>query len=354
MTTASKHTALLKRLALEAGFDGAGVAPAWPPPHAAAFRRWLERGFAAQMGFLSRHVDVRLDPRRLLPGARSVACLAVTYHGRWDETKPAGSTAKPVGRVARYARGLDYHRVLRRRLDDLAARLRDDIDASFEVRPFVDTAPILERDLAAAAGLGWIGKNSMLIVPRLGSYTYLAGLVTTLELDPDAPLPDRCGRCRRCIDACPTGAIVEPYVVDARRCLSYLTIEHRDAIPEEFRPALGDRVFGCDACQAVCPHNRRAPVTDDADWQATGDAATPDLAGMVNGSREAYLALTRGRATRRAKHWMLRRNAAVALGNVGSADHADVLRLATADDDPNVAEHAAWALERIRHRPGGS
>lgn len=341
------HVRLIKDLAREAGFDRVGITAAKPPPHAHAFRRWLEPGYAAQMSYLHRHVDVRVDPRMLLPGARSVICLAVNYHHRSTEAERGETSGRPTGRIARYARGLDYHRVLRRRLDDLIARLRVGVDESFEARPFVDTAPVLERDLAAAAGVGWIGKNTMLITPGLGSYTYLAGLATTLDLQPDEPTPDRCGRCRRCIDACPTGAIIEPYVVDARRCLSYLTIEHRDAIPEPFRTAIGDRVFGCDACQAACPHNRRAPSTNDPVWTPADESAAPNLIDLVNCSRDAYLALTRGRATRRAKQWMLRRNAALALGNVGSVEHADALRVAARDDDPLVAEHAAWALERL-------
>ena len=343
------RTRLVKRIATELGFDRVGIGPVDPPPHAEFLRAWLDRGYAGRMAYLRRHLGVRLDPRRLLPGARSVICVAMNYyHPAPVETHDESSV--PHGRFARYAWGQDYHVLVRDRLDVLVQRLGEAVDEPFGSRPFVDTAPILERPVAAVAGLGWIGKNTMLIVPRLGSFVFLGGVMTTLALTPDPPLPDRCGRCRRCIDACPTGALVEPYVMDASRCISYLTIELRDAVPAELRPAVGDRVFGCDACQRACPHNRRAPATCEPSLRVRPPTPSTALVELLSWSRETYLRTTRGRAIRRAKLNMLRRNAAVALGNVGEPEHLFALQAVANDDDPALAEHACWAAERIRSR----
>lgn len=339
----------VKRIAVELGFQRVGIVPAGPPPHADFLRTWLDRGYAGQMRYLHKHVEIRRDPTLLLPGARSVICLAMNYHQPRPE--PAGATRDARGQIACYAWGRDYHVVVRRRLDVLVDRLAEETDEAFEARPFVDTAPVLERSLAAAAGLGWIGKNTLLIAPKLGSFLFLAGVVTTLPLRPDKPIADRCGRCRRCIDACPTGAIVEPYVVDAAKCLSYLTIEHRQAIPTEFRSAMGDRVLGCDVCQRVCPHNRRAPATTESEFR-TCPSAEVSLAESLTLSRNRYLAVTRGKATRRAKQHMLQRNAAIALGNVGGREHLSELRAMAQSNDPVLAEHAQWAVEQINDRTG--
>ncbi len=348
MTTA-EHTRLVKRIGAEVGFDRVGVAPAAPMPHAEFLRTWLAEGHAGRMAYMHRHLDIRLDPRRLLPGARSVICVAVNHHQRSPEPTAADPNVAK-GDVAQYAWGQDYHVVVRERLDALLERWRRDAGEAFDARPFVDTAPVLERPLAAAAGLGWIGKNTILIVPRLGSFVYLGGIVTTLALDADDVVPDRCGRCTRCMDACPTGALVEPYVLDPRKCISYLTIELRGAVPSELRSAMGDRVFGCDVCQRVCPHNRRAPVTTDPKLQARPPAPRIALRELLNWSRETYLQATRGRASRRAKLGMLRRNAAIALGNVGGPDDVPVLQAIESDEDAVLAEHARWAVAEIQKR----
>lgn len=341
----------IRRLATELGFDRVGIAPAEPPPHAEFLRTWLDRGYAGQMRYMHDHFEIRRDPRRLLPDARSVICLAMNYHQREAATEPDESE-DPKGQIACYAWGQDYHDIIRGRLDTFVERLADVIGEPFESRLFVDTAPVLERPLAAAAGIGWIGKNTALLVPRLGSFVFLAGLVTTLPLAPDAAVPDRCGRCNRCIEACPARAIVEPYVVDARRCISYLTIELRETIPAEFRPAIGDRIFGCDVCQRVCPHNRRAPLATESCFMADSSATRAALTELLNLSRDRYLELTRDRATRRAKLDMLRRNAAVALGNVGSPVHIPTLQAVVGQDDLLLAEHARWAIDRIERRRG--
>ena len=348
MTTAER-TSLVRRISAEVGFDRVGVAPPGPPPHAEFLRTWLARGSAGRMAYMHRHLSIRLDPRQLLPGARSVICVAANHHQRPPKPTSVDPNAAR-GDLTQYAWGQDYHVVVRERLDALLERLRREAGEAFDARPFVDTAPVLERPLAAAAGLGWIGKNTLLIVPRLGSFVYLGGIVTTLALDPDDAVPDRCGRCTRCMDACPTGALVEPYVMDARRCISYLTIELRGTVPIELRSAMGDRVFGCDVCQRVCPHNRRAPVTTDPKLQARPPAPSIPLRELLSWSRDTYLQATRGRASRRAKLGMLRRNAAIALGNVGGPDDVPALRAIESDDDAVLAEHARWAVAEIQKR----
>src|SRR5262245_20841187 len=234
------------------GFDLVGIARAEPGRRAAFLRDWLARGEGGEMAYLARNVERREDPRRVLPGARSVIALALVYDPG-ARPEPAGSTF----RVARYAGGDDYHDVLIDRVRALEAALSPLAGAPVHTRGYVDTGPVLERAFAAAAGLGWIGKNTLVIHPRLGSYLFLAVVVTDLVLDPTEPEPDHCGTCRACLDACPTDAFPEPYVLDATRCLSYTTIELRGAIPEPLRAAHGDRGFGCDVGQEVCPWNQR-------------------------------------------------------------------------------------------------
>src|SRR5262245_27036084 len=249
----------VKATARRLGFDLVAIGPADPPEHGGAFEAWLDAGHAGEMGYLERGRAQRLDPRRVLPGARAVIACALNYH--------QGREAAGPPHVSRYAWGVDYHDVMAPRL----AALRDDLLAAAPDatgRAYVDTGPVLERELAARAGLGWIGKNTMLLHPTLGSWLFLGVVLTTAELAFDAPLADRCGTCTRCLDACPTGAFVAPYVLDSRRCISYLTIEHRSAIAVELRPHLATMAFGCDICQTVCPWNHRAPITTEAAFTA--------------------------------------------------------------------------------------
>ena len=304
---------LVKDLARQAGLDRVGIARAAPASRADYYRAWLAAGYAGTMAYLGRNVRFREDPAALLPGARSIICVAAGYK-RPEPPTPAPDDP-PTGRVARYARGWDYHHVLRDKLNRLVAGLRSTLDEPFETRICVDTAPILERDLAAAAGLGWIGKNTLLIDARLGSYLLLGECLTTLELVPDEPQVDHCGTCTACLDACPTQAFPQPYVLDASRCISYLTIEHRGDIPPALRPRVGDWVFGCDICQEVCPHNRRAPDATDAELAADlvpGRLPLHELVALRSGQ---YRRLVRDTALRRATRNMLRRNAAIALEN---------------------------------------
>lgn len=320
-------TQLVKSLARDIGFDLVGVARAAPLPRAGYYREWIARGYGGTMDYLRRNIDIRADPRSLLAGARSVVCVAVDYK-RTDgflraATRELGAAADArvaVGRIAQYARGRDYHVVLRRMLRELVRRLRTEVGETFEARVCVDTAPVLERELAAAAGLGWIGRNTCLLNAAFGSYLFLGEMVTTLELRADAPVEERCGRCRRCVDVCPTRAFMGPYELDASRCVSYLTIEHRGGNDSGLSQSSGVHVFGCDACQQVCPYNAGGPLGGQVELAGDRLPASANLLhllGMGNGEYQAWLY---GTAGTRATPEMWRRNAFAALVNaVGGA-----------------------------------
>jgi epoxyqueuosine reductase len=366
--------------ARELGFDLCGVAPADAFPELAQVSTWLERGYAGEMNYLS---DARrADPRLVVEGARSVIVVALNYNATKPySTEQAGmrDDDSPRGWISRYAWGDDYHEVLRKKLNALVARMHEQWPGPFEARAYVDTGPVVERVAAKYAGLGWLAKNTCLINEQLGSWLFLGVILTTLELEPslgpgERPAADLCGNCTLCLDACPTQAFVAPYVLDARRCISYLTIELRGAIPEELRPAMGNAVIGCDICQDVCPWNRKSPVTQLAQFQprrserqghANGEngkekmenGATlfaPALEWLASLSQEEFSRIFRGSAVKRAKWRGLVRNACVALGNSGmrpgSEVHARIVPLLeriAASDDPLLAEHARWALQRL-------
>lgn len=341
------------------GFDLCGIAPATDFPELARLPEWLARGYAGEMRYL--HDARRRSPQAAMPGARSIIVCALNYNTPFPYSTSASSASaavssgSPRGWISRYAWGDDYHDVLGGKLDALVAAMRAEFaDAPFDARAYVDTGPVHERIAAHHAGLGWLGKNTCLINEQLGSWLFLGVILTTLELEPSlatathsipspSPLtpgayplpPDLCGQCTQCLDACPTGALVEPYVLDARRCISYLTIELRGPIPAEFHSALGGHVFGCDICQDVCPFNRRAPVSSDPRFlprQWAGDnqaiAPSPDplmpdslyhppLAPLARLTQGSFRTLFRGSAIKRAKHAGLTRNAALALKNAG-------------------------------------
>jgi epoxyqueuosine reductase len=290
----------VKSRALELGFDRVAIGPAGPPPHAAAFEHWLDTGRAGTMDYLAETRAARLDPARLLPGCRSVIAVALNY-ARADEPEWRG--------VARYARSADYHDTMRPRLH----ALRDHVSAAAgaQSRASLDTSAVLERDLAAAAGLGWIGKNTNLITPGLGSYYFIGIVLTTAVLAADDPMPDRCGTCTACLDACPTAAFDAPYALDARRCIAYLTIEHRGPIAEEFHALMGEWLFGCDVCQEVCPWNRHAPVARET-VPATPPPAPEALVAMTD---DEFRQRFRGSPLKRARREGLARNAAIVLAN---------------------------------------
>jgi len=358
------------------GFDLCGVAPAEAFPELARVSTWLERGHAGEMNYL--RDERRVDPRLALDGARSVIVVALNYNAPMPySTEQAGvhDADSPRGWVSRYAWGDDYHEVLREKLNALVARMHEQWPEPFEARAYVDTGPVVERVAAKYAGLGWLAKNTCLINEQLGSWMFLGMILTTLELEAslapgEPPAADLCGNCTLCLDACPTQAFAAPYVLDARRCISYLTIELRSAIPEDLRPAMGNAVIGCDICQDVCPWNRKSPVTELAAFQPRRielqnengkekmeNGATlfaPQLEWLASLSQEEFSRIFRGSAVKRAKWRGLVRNACVALGNSriarGSDAHARIVallkRLAVSDDGL-IAEHALSAMERL-------
>jgi epoxyqueuosine reductase len=343
----------IRQRALELGFDECRVAAAAAPEHAAHFQRWLRAGHHGQMAYLERNAEKRLDPQRILPGARSVIVLAASYAAAEPEPERAGP--RP-GVVARYARFRDYHAVLGERLEALAAFVNRLGGPDTRSRWYVDTGPVLEREWAQRAGVGFIGKHTNLISRRFGNWIFLGEILTTLELEPDAPEQNHCGRCTRCIEACPTRAIVAPFQLDARRCISYLTIELKGPIPPELRPAIGNRIFGCDDCLAVCPWNRFAREGQLMRSHARPELAAPDLLELLELDDAAFRARFADTPLSRVKRRGLRRNVCVALGNVGDAATLPALERAAADADPLVAEHARWAIQQIamRNQSAGS
>jgi len=307
LTTATL-TESVKALADELGFDRIAIGPAGPPEHGAEFRSWVEAGYGGGMGYLGRRLEERLDPSRVLPGARSIVCVALNYY-------QGATTDRSWDPVARYAWGRDYHDVITPRLERLATHLRD--AAGARCRAYVDTGPVLERDMAARAGLGWIGKNTMLLHPELGSWFFIGVVLTTAELDHDTSLPDRCGSCRACLDVCPTNAFVGPYVLDARRCISYLTIEHKGPIDRDLHDGIGSWEFGCDLCQSVCPWNRKAPITRERAF--VPDAAYPGASTVLAMADAEFREQFSGTPLLRPKAEGMKRNAAIALANTRRA-----------------------------------
>jgi len=361
------------------GFDRCGVVRAEKFPELAQTSEWLARGYGGEMKYLAD--PRRSDPQSVLLGGRSVIVCLLNYntaHPLSTETKPQNDQEEPRGWISRYAWGCDYHEVLRDRLDQLVDSFRDHFSGPFEARSYTDTGPVQERVLAKHAGLGWLGKNTLLLNETLGSFFFLGVILTTLDLAPsltanELPPPDLCGNCRQCLDACPTQAFVEPYVMDARRCISYLTIELRQGIPEEFREPMGRHVFGCDICQDVCPWNRRAPIaaleefrprvfpsqdeeqTDVSLSSEDESLLQPRLEWLAGMSEAEFREMFRDSPIKRTKWRGLVRNACNALGNSklrrGTKVHtrASILleRLA-ASAEPVIAESARWALSRIQ------
>jgi epoxyqueuosine reductase len=334
--------AALRAEAVRLGFCRVGIAPAVPPPHHAAFQHWLTAGRAGVMhDWLVRHEPLRRDPAHLLAGARSVIVLATDY-----PAEPPTPAESGRGRVARYARGDDYHDLLRARANALAAWLEARAPGC-HTRGVVDSAPLAERDYGLLAGLGWIGKNTMLIDPRAGSYFFLTALLTDLDLPCDTPLEtDHCGTCTACLDACPTDAFVEPRVLDATKCIATLTIEDHGSVPPALRAGMSDWVFGCDVCQEVCPWNRHASGSAEPAFQPRGGEATLDLAELLRLDEVAFRRRFKGSPLLRAKRHGLARSAAIALGNRPDPAALQALTAALADAEPVVREAAAWALGR--------
>lgn len=339
------------------GFNSCRVARCDVPEHAPEFRQWVNEGAAGEMQWLERGAAKRADPQQVLWGARSVLVLALNYWqgGAMEPARPrAGRTEirlegqpapQTYGRIARYALGDDYHDVVTPKLRQLDAFLQEHGGVQ---KCYVDTGPILERDFAAAAGIGWHGKSTMLVDQKLGTWFFLAEILTTLELPIDEPQTARCGSCTRCVNACPTGAIT-PHRLDARRCISYLTIELKGAIPLELRPLIGDRIYGCDDCLEACPWNRFAVASRESSFAAR-DAVKMPLRDYLALDDEHFRVLFRGSAIKRVKRCGFLRNVCVALGNIGDERDLSALERAAADPEPLIAEHATWAIEQITSR----
>jgi epoxyqueuosine reductase len=333
-------------LARRLGFDSCRVAACTPPPHATEFRNWLREGAAGEMYYMERGEEKRCDPQKVLPGTRSIVVVALNYF-QGERVRRSSRQIRSRGRIARYAWGDDYHDVIQNKLDKIDTFLRE---FGGEQKCYVDTGPILERDYAAQAGIGWHGKSTMLIDERVGTWFFLAEILTTLDLPPDAPVVDRCGTCERCINACPTGAITAPHRLDARRCISYLTIELKDSIPLEFRPLIGNRIFGCDDCLEACPWNRFAHASRETAFSARRSTSGMLLREYLALNDTEFRALFRDSPINRIKRPGFLRNVCVALGNVGDLSDLPALKQAAADPDRLISEHAAWAIQRIQQR----
>ena len=358
--------AAIRQRALEMGFDDCRFTMAKAPASADQFRSWLDAKQHGEMAWLERTASKRIDPQRVLSGASTVICLAANYGTRderrepraadfvpHDKTYPSTPDARPsTALIARYARFDDYHDVLGERLKQLAGFVNQLGGTETRSLWYVDTGPLLERDFAQRAGLGFIGKHTNVISRRHGNWLLLAEIITTLELEPDAPEQNHCGKCVRCLEACPTRAITAPFRLDARRCISYLTIELKGAIPVELRPAIGNRIFGCDDCLAVCPWNRFAREGRLLRERGRPELAAPDLVELLQLDEAGFNSRFAGTPILRTKRRGLLRNVCVALGNVGDKSALPHLQKAASDTEPLIAEHARWAMERIRCSSG--
>jgi epoxyqueuosine reductase len=342
--------AAIRQRAAELGLDHCRFTTAEPPASAEHFQRWLTADQNGEMTWLARNADKRIDPQKVLAGAKSIICLAASYH---LENRKSEIGNRKFGVVARYARFDDYHEVLSEQLKALTNFI--DLVADRKVRSlgYVDTGPMLERDLAQRAGIGFVGKHTNLISRNLGNWIFLAEILTTLELEPDAPEKNHCGTCTRCLAACPTNAITAPFQLDARRCISYLTIELKGAIPVELRPAIGNRIYGCDDCLAACPWNRFAREGNLLKPHARQDLAAPDLIELLQLDDAGFKARFAGSPILRTKRRGILRNVCVALGNVGDETALPALAKATQDAEPLIAEHARWAVQQIESRRAG-
>jgi epoxyqueuosine reductase len=340
--SATDLTERIKAEAAQLGFTLAGVCAAVEPTGISRFAEWLEQGYAGEMGYLADRAAAYRHPAGVLEGAKSVVMLAMPYRSVEPQMPQAGQ-----GRVSRYAWGDDYHELIRERLNQLADFVKAQVAGS-NVRGVVDTAPLLEREFAQLAGLGWIGKNTLLLNKEFGSWFFLAALVLDVELTYDeAHTTDHCGTCRACLDACPTDAFVQPYVLDARRCISYLTIEHRSQIPEDLRAGIGDWLFGCDVCQDVCPWNHRVPPGMEQAFEPRMDMNPVELVSLFSLDEAEFRKRFRGSPLWRAKRRGLLRNAAIVLGNQKCRDAVPALTQALGDEEVLVREAAGWALTMI-------
>ena len=363
MKQISQITEPIKQAAHRAGFELAGIAPVRDLPELKHFPGWIEAGYAGEMKYMEARDQAgqlkRASLQSTAPWARSVIVCAINYNTPHPYSTQVDDPER--GWISRYAWSQqDYHEAVMRRLRIVEKSLRDTVGErgqhvlapgrqtpALQTCCYVDTGPLVERVYAKHAGVGWIGKNTCILNQKLGSWLFLGVILTSLELEPDLPAPDRCGTCTRCIDACPTDALIAPYQLDSNKCISYLTIEKRGPIQEEMRQGIGRHVFGCDICQDVCPWNRKAPATGAEEFRAREGLVNPALEWLAEMSAEEFREKFRGSPIRRAKRAGLRRNAAIAMGNSGNPRFLPVLENLRADDDPVVAESARWGLEQL-------
>ena len=342
----STLTQQIQQRANELGFELVGITPAVQSETIARYRQWIESGYAGKMDYLKRHLPLKTDVRQLLTEAKSVVSLAMNYYTLDPPKALANDPAR--GQISRYAWGDDYHDVIRQRLSELVDFIKQTAETELKTRVCVDTAPIIEREYAQKAGVGWIGKNTNLIHWRSGSWYFLAEVLINIDLESDVPPPrGSCGTCTRCIEACPTDAIIEPNLLDSRLCISYLTIELKESIPKALRPKIGNLIFGCDICQEVCPWNSKAVPTDEAAFQPRDGNLTPKLLSLIGMTQQAFSRRFKGSPIKRAKRRGFLRNVLVAIGNWGEPRAVPALKDALADDEPLVRSHAAWALGKI-------
>ena len=330
----------IRAQALACGFDDCRFAPARRATHADAYLEWVAQGQHGEMAWMERNQDRRCDPREVLPGCATVICLGLNYY-------PGDNPGTDDYRIARYAWNNDYHDLIGTMLQQLDQRLQE---MGGTQRYYVDTGPVLERDFASDAGLGWNGKSTVQIHRTYGTWLFLAEILTTLKIPTDAPFGDHCGKCTRCITACPTQAIISPHKVDARRCISYLTIEHKQSIPLEFRRAMGDRIYGCDDCLSACPWNRFAQISQQSQFHAREEIFQHRLRDFLLLDDDTFRNVFAKSPIKRIKRNRFLRNVCVALGNTGNREDLPALELAAKDEDALIAEHALWAVEEIRSR----
>ncbi len=352
MNSPGQISSLVKEAARHAGFELAGIAPVRDFPELHYFEQWIAAGHAAEMKYMEARSETgglkRASLHSAAPWARSVIVCAINYNTAHPYSVYSDDPDR--GWISRYAWSQqDYHDAVMRRLRIVETKLREAAAApgSWTTRCFVDTGPLVERVYAKYAGVGWIGKNTCILNQQLGSWLFLGVILTSLELPPDLPAPDRCGTCTRCINACPTDALIAPYQLDSNQCISYLTIEKRGTIPDEARAGIGRHVFGCDICQDVCPWNRKAPATEALEFQPRQGLVNPALEWLADMTAEEFREKFRGSPIRRAKRSGLRRNAVIAIGNSGQRRFIPLLEKLTADDDAVVSENARWALRKL-------
>ena len=335
----------IKEAAQHLGFELAGISPVKVAPHEESFAEWLRKELHGELGYMKRTEELRRDPQRLVPWAKSVVSVGMNYFTSLPRPQSVETTK---GWISRYAWGDDYHDVMKDKLELLLGRIKSwHPAADLEGKAFVDAGPVLERDWAGIAGIGWIGKNTHLISPKKGSWFFLGELFLSIPLTYDRPIKDRCGKCDLCLKACPTGAFVGPYVLDARRCISYLTIELKGAVPRHLRPLVGNHIFGCDICQEICPYNVKAQATEEKAYAPRAGLYAPELIPLLELTPAEFRQRFCGSPILRAKRRGFLRNVAVALGNLRSSAAVPALIRALRHEEPLVRGHAAWALGRI-------